>query len=89
MFAFMHVDNLSVVAALKKGSSKEPSGIVMHLLRCLSFFSAHFQFTFSSVHVPRFCNCAADAISRSKLSDLPTQVSGIQAMPYPILPALL
>ena len=72
-----HVDNLSVVAASKKGSSKEPSGIVMHLLRYLSFFSAHFQFTLSSVHVPGFCNGVADAISQNKLSDLPTQVSGI------------
>ena len=86
-YVCFHVDNLSVVVALKKGSSKEPSGIVMHLLRCLSFFSAHFQFTFSSVHVPGFCNGVADAISRNKLFDLPTQISGIQAIPSLIPPS--
>ena len=35
----LHIDNMAVVEVLKKGSSKEPSSIVMHLLRCLSFVS--------------------------------------------------
>ena len=35
-----HIDNMAVVEIVRKGSSKEPSGIAMHLLRCLSFFAA-------------------------------------------------
>ena len=40
-FVHFHIDNMSVVDILKKGSS---SGLVMHLLRCLFFFSAFFHF---------------------------------------------
>ena len=50
------------MAALKEGSSKAPSGIIMHLLRCLSFFSAHFQCPFSSAHVSGFCKHAVNVI---------------------------
>ena len=62
-----HVDNLSVVVALTKGSSKEPSGIVMHLLRCLSFIAAHFQFHYQAFHVPGTLNTLANNISRDHL----------------------
>ena len=69
----LHIDNMAVVEVLKKGSSKEPSGIVMHLLRCLSFGSAIFQFTYSAFHIPGVCNSLADDISRNQLSSLPPQ----------------
>ena len=62
-----HVDNMSVVAALTKDSSKEPSGIVMHLLWCLSFIAAHFQFQYEVFHVPGTLNTLADDISRDHL----------------------
>jgi hypothetical protein len=62
-----HSDNMSVIAALGKGSSKEPSGIVMHLLRCLSFIAAHFQFHYHAFHVPGALNTLADDISRDHL----------------------
>ena len=45
-WAGLHVlcysDNMSVVHALNKGSSREPSGVAMHLLRTLIFFFRDF-----------------------------------------------
>ena len=60
-----HSDNMSVVAVLKKGSSGDR--LLMHLLRCLSFFSAYFKFQHFSEHVPGVMNTAADALSRDNL----------------------
>ena len=48
-----HIDNISVVATLGKGSSKEPSGIVMH-----------FHFHYKAYHIPGSLNVFADQISR-------------------------
>ena len=42
-------DNENLVDANNKGSSKEP--IVMHLLRCLWFFSAIFEVKISASHI--------------------------------------
>ena len=75
----LHVDNRAVVEVLKKGSSKEPSGIVMHLLRCLSFISAYFQFTYTAYHIPGAYNTTADSISRNRLSSIPPQKCIISA----------
>ena len=58
-------DNAAVVAILRSNSSKHP--LVMHLLRCLSFFVAHYQLYLDPVHLPGRCNEAADALSRDNL----------------------
>ena len=80
-----HVDNLAVVAALNKGSSKEPSGIVMHLLHCLFFFAAHYRFTFRAAHVPGHCNVIADAMSRNyPFSSFSDQMTQLHPDPCPI-----
>jgi hypothetical protein len=60
-----HNDNMAVVEVLNKGSSKEPSGWVMHLLRCLSFICAHHQFLCKATHVAGVHNSIADAISHN------------------------
>jgi len=57
-------DNSSVVDSINKGSSKEPT--VMHLLRCLWFFSAHFDVKILASHIPGVSNTAADKISRNQ-----------------------
>ena len=57
-----HSDNTAVVAVIKSKSSRDPS--IMHLLRCLHFFSARYDITVSAVHVPGVCNSMADALSR-------------------------
>ena len=59
---------MSVVHALKKGSSRDPSGVVMHLPRTLTFFSAIFVFVLRAQHVAGLENGPADAISRDNLS---------------------
>ena len=38
-----HIDNTAAVAILNSGYSKE--GQIMHLVRCLFFIMAHFQFS--------------------------------------------
>ena len=72
-----HIDNLSVVQMLQKGASKEPSGVIMHLLRCLSFLTAYFHFSISASHIAGVHNIVADDISRNNLGSLPVQVPGI------------
>ena len=57
-------DNRSVVDSINKRSSKEP--IAMHLLRCLWFFSAHFDIRVVASHIPGVVNIAADQLSRNK-----------------------
>ena len=52
-------DNMSVVDLLKSNTSQDR--LLMHLLRCLAFYSAYFRFQFLAVHVPGIHNTAADA----------------------------
>ena len=59
-------DNMAVVDLLRSRTTKDT--IVMHLLRCLTFYAAFYQFTFESCHVPGAQNTAADAISRHNIS---------------------
>ena len=69
-----HCDNLAVVMILSTRMAKTPP--LMHLLRCFSFYCAHFCFHFSTQHVPGIMNTAEDAISRDVLFPCPpdTQV---------------
>lgn len=60
-----HSDNTAVVAVLNSGTARSP--LLMHLLRCFSFYSAYYGFHFSAKHVPGVLNTAADALSRDKL----------------------
>ena len=57
-------DNSSVVDSVNKGSSKEPT--VMHLLRCLWFFSAYFDIKITASHIPGTLNTAADKLSTNQ-----------------------
>ena len=61
-----HSDNMAVVSVLTTMTAKVP--LLMHLLRCLSLFSAYFSFTFSAKHIPGALNSAADALSRNNLA---------------------
>ena len=58
-------DNAAVVAILNSGSSKDPD--VMHLMRCLMFFMAKFQFSIYATHIAGSENILADALSRNRL----------------------
>ena len=61
-----HSDNSAVVALLQSLTSRD--SLILHLIRCLSFFAALFRFHFTSAHVPGVLNTAADALSRSQMS---------------------
>ena len=66
-----HMDNSAAVAILNSGYSKE--GQIMHLVRCLFFIMAHFQFTLVARHIPGSQNKLADAISRNNLQSFLSQ----------------
>ena len=56
-------DNMVVVHA---GTAKDP--LLMHLLRCLHFFTASHQIGIKAEHVPGALNIGADALSRNNLT---------------------
>ena len=59
-------NNAAVVAIVRSGSSRDPC--VMHLMRCLFFFVAHYQLVLAPAHIPGKQNEAADHLSRDALS---------------------
>lgn len=61
-----HSDNMAVVAVLGTRTARTP--LLMHLLRCFSFFAAYHSFHFSARHIPGELNTAADALSRNNMS---------------------
>ena len=60
-----HTDNLAVVQVARNLNAADL--LLCNLLRCLYFYSAHYHFTFSAVHIPGVKNVAADALSRNNL----------------------
>ena len=63
----VHCDNQAMVEVIDSGSSKEDI-LIMHLLRCVFFISAHHDFALWATHIPGKNNIAADAISRNNLA---------------------
>ena len=74
-------DNMAVVEFLKSGTSHDP--LLMHLLRCLAFYSAYYCFQISVEHIPGVLNTAADAISRNNMSLFHSLVPQIQPVALP------
>ena len=60
-------DNQAVVSCLSSRSSRDHH--LSHLLRCLFFFEAHFEFSYRAKHIAGSLNSAADALSRNKLAN--------------------
>ena len=83
----VHCDNEAVVEMLKKGYSRDE--YLMHLLRCMFFGTAWYDFCLRPVHISGARNVVADAISRNNLSVLQSQVPELGAMaPATIIPAV-
>ena len=61
-----HSDNAAVVSVIQRRSAKDP--LLLHLLRCLYFYAAYYQFSYCASHVPGVDNVAADALSRNNMS---------------------
>ena len=84
-------DNAAVVALLNSGSSKEAS--LMHLMRCLAFITAKFNFVVSASHIKGSHNFLADALSRndkkSFLSNYPEASPIPASIPPPLLDLLI
>jgi len=58
-------DNLGLIDSIWKGTSKYV--IVMHLLRCLWFFTTQYNIHITVTHLPGVQNTDADLLSRNKL----------------------
>ena len=59
-------DNAAVVAVLQHRSTKDQH--LLHLVRCLYFYAARYQFSYNARHIPGVDNVAADALSRNLMS---------------------
>ena len=83
LWASKHVrvrsDNMAVVDILRARSSHDSK--VMHLLRCLHFFSAKHDVRISASHIAGVQNTLADALSRNNLQQF--FLSCPKAHPYP------
>ena len=79
-------DNMAVVSVLCKRSCRDKN--LMHLLRCLHFFEAHYRFHLISEHIRGIDNELADDLSRNHLSAF-LQKSGLLTPPTVISPDLL
>ena len=75
-------DNEAVVSALSSRKANDPD--LMHLLRCLFFIEATWQFTLVARHVRGRDNGAADAISRDNLKLFFEQCPQADSHPTPI-----
>ena len=64
--ALLQCDNLCLVAAISKGSSKDKT--VMHLLRSLWFFAATFDIHIVTEHIAGTNNYKADMLSRNNIT---------------------
>ena len=84
------VDNLAVVQVLQATYSQEPH--LMHLVRLLVFFAAHFNFWFSASHIAGTDNSLADSLSRNNtqlfLSQVPQAVRHPSRIPPPLIKLL-
>ena len=72
-------DIAAVVSVLNSGSSRDDS--LMHLIRCLAFITARFNFVVSASHVRGVDNVLADALSRDKLDLFKSNVPQAQSDP--------
>jgi hypothetical protein len=84
-------DNQAAVAVLASRSCRDKD--LMHLLRCLFFFEAEFQFNLVAVHIPGKLNILADNLSRNDASAFFQQVNHTvshepTAIPTPLLEML-
>ena len=62
----LQCDNLSLVTSINKGTAKQT--LVMHLLRSLWFFTAHYDIALTATHILGVTNTATDQLSRNQMS---------------------
>ena len=82
-------DNMAVVEVLRTRTACDP--LLMHLLRCLTWYAAVYHVEFVARHVAGVLNIAADALSRDNatlFSSMFPQVSQV-SIPKPVLDLLV
>ena len=80
-------DNAAVVAIINSGSSRVQEA--MHLMRCLAFIAAKYEFTIFATHIPGVDNVLADALSRNNGTLFHTLHPQANQSPTPIPVSLL
>ena len=80
-------DNLAVVAILRNKDCKNLE--VMHLMTCLAFLKAKFQFALFSAHIGSKKNDLVDALSRNDSEYFFTHYPQAHPKPTPLPPELL
>ncbi len=80
-------DNTAVAAVINSGTAKDP--LLMHLMRCLFFYAAHYKFVVSAHHLSGKDNSGADAISRNNADLFLSLYPQAVWTATPIPPALL
>lgn len=77
-----HCDNQAVVSTMKGGYCREPG--MAHMLRCLFYLEAKYDFRLTAVHVRGVDNGAADALSRNRLKSFFLFVPQAAQVPCPV-----
>lgn len=75
-------DNMAVVQVMNAQNCKDPT--LLHLLRCLHFFTAVLDITIWAKHIPGVKNTIADAVSRNHLQVFHQMVEGADPLPTTI-----
>ena len=63
-YVICHSDNTAAVAQVNKLYARDP--LAAHLLRCLAFFQASFDFRIRAVHISGQLNTGADDLSQDR-----------------------
>ena len=72
---------------INRGSCKDAE--LMHVMRCLSFYAAHYCFSFHAVHIAGVDNTAADALSRGNLATFFSHCPQASPQPTALSPAVV
>ena len=80
-------DNEAVVWVINSGRCEHE--LMMHLVRCLFFFAAKYNFVLVAKHIPGISNTLADALSRNKLELFFSLAPQAKRSATPIPPSLL
>ena len=80
-------DNTAVVAVINTGTARDP--LLMHFLRCLFFYAAHYAFVISASHIPGKHNTGADALSRNNASQFLSDFPQANRQPSELSPPLI
>ena len=66
------IDNAAVVSIINSGLNTDE--LAMHIVRCLTFFAAYFEYRIRAIHIPSTENGALVALSRYRLAQFRSQV---------------